>query len=106
MAAGPVGSCWKSGSWSATAWVANSWKNAVAPAVQGGSGVGGYIPFEQKHRPTKRDRRPIYPPLDLRPTLADVLRPPTVIQAPAPIDDYSPQIAFIAHALDYLDSDE
>lgn len=32
MAAGPVGSVWASGSWSATAWEAHTWADAAPPA--------------------------------------------------------------------------
>ncbi len=30
MPAGPIGSCWASGSWSATAWEANTWEAQAA----------------------------------------------------------------------------
>jgi hypothetical protein len=33
MPAGPIGSCWKAGSWSDLAWEANTWSGAGAAAV-------------------------------------------------------------------------
>lgn len=39
MPAGPVGSVWASGSWSATAWEQNTWANASAVS---GIRAGGY----------------------------------------------------------------
>jgi hypothetical protein len=32
MPAGPIGSCWASGSWSNTAWEANTWSSATVVA--------------------------------------------------------------------------
>lgn len=33
MPAGPIGACWKAGSWSATAWEANTWADAASIAA-------------------------------------------------------------------------
>jgi hypothetical protein len=33
MPAGPIGACWKAGSWSDLAWEANTWAGAGAAAV-------------------------------------------------------------------------
>jgi hypothetical protein len=33
MPAGPIGSCWASGSWSDTAWEADTWSGAVVSAL-------------------------------------------------------------------------
>lgn len=40
MAAGPIGSVWKSGSWTDTCWTANTWADAGAPVASGEA--GGY----------------------------------------------------------------
>jgi hypothetical protein len=33
MPAGPIGTCWASGSWSDTSWEANTWSGAVVSAL-------------------------------------------------------------------------
>lgn len=49
MAAGPIGACWKSGSWPDTAWQASSWAGAVVPS----SDVGFFEPRHHVRTPRR-----------------------------------------------------
>lgn len=68
MAAGPIGSCWASGSWSNTAWEANTWADAVVPVVaENVFGVSRHTPPRQIRPQTIRLQALVdLPALDLR----------------------------------------